>query len=55
MGLVFAHPFEAGARLAKEMLFTGRSLGARELLDRRMVNRLSRGDLEAETLKLAYI
>ena len=28
----FAHPFEAGTRLAKEMLFTGRSLTADELM-----------------------
>ena len=50
----FAHPFEAGARLAKEMLFTGRSLDASELMARGMVNRVvPRADLEAETLKLA--
>ena len=50
----FAHPFEAGARLAKEMLFTGRSLDASELMARGMVNRVvPRADLETETLRLA--
>jgi len=50
----FAHPFEAGTRLAKEMLFTGRSLGAEELLDRGMVNKVvPREQLEEATLDLA--
>ena len=50
----FAHPFEAGTRLAKEMLFTGRSIPADELLARGMVNRVvPRSELEETTLKLA--
>jgi enoyl-CoA hydratase len=50
----FVHPFEAGARLAKEMLFTGRSLGAQELFDRGMVNKVvPREELESATLELA--
>jgi enoyl-CoA hydratase len=50
----FVHPFEAGARLAKEMLFTGRAIGAAEALQRGMVNKVvPRDQLEAETLKLA--
>jgi enoyl-CoA hydratase len=50
----FVHPFEAGSRLAKEMLFTGRSLGADELYQRGMVNKVvSLEDLESETIELA--
>ncbi|MEZ5407113.1 MAG: enoyl-CoA hydratase [Acidimicrobiales bacterium] len=50
----FVHPFEAGARLAKDMLFTGRSISAQEALQHGMVNRVvPRDDLEAETLALA--
>ena len=50
----FVHPFEAGARLAKEMLFTGRALAADELLARGMVNRVvPRDELESATLELA--
>ena len=50
----FAHPFEAGTRLAKEMLFTGRSIPAEELLARGMVNRVvPRAELEEATLELA--
>lgn len=50
----FAHPFEAGTRLAKEMLFTGRPIGADELLARGMVNRVvPREELEKATLDLA--
>ena len=50
----FVHPFEAGARLAKEMLFTGRALGAQELLERGMVNKVvPRDDLESATLEMA--
>ena len=50
----FVHPFEAGARLAKDMLFTGRSISAQEALQHGMVNRVvPRESLEAETLALA--
>ena len=50
----FTHPFEAGARLAKEMLFTGRAITADEAYRRGMVNRVVAGtDLERETLALA--
>jgi len=50
----FTHPFEAGARLAKEMLFTGRPITADEAYRRGMVNRVvSRDQLESETLELA--
>jgi enoyl-CoA hydratase len=50
----FVHPYEAGARLAKEMLFTGRSITAAEALQHGMVNRVvARDDLESETLRLA--
>ncbi len=50
----FVHPYEAGARLAKDMLFTGRAIGAHEALQHGMVNRVvARDDLESETLALA--
>jgi len=50
----FTHPFEVGARMAKDMLFTGRAIGAEEALKVGMVSRVvPRDDLEAETLKLA--
>jgi enoyl-CoA hydratase len=50
----FVHPFEAGARLAKDMLFTGRSITAQEALQHGMVNRVvPREELEAQTLALA--
>src|SRR5580765_1028461 len=50
----FVHPYEAGARLAKEMLFTGRAISAAEALQHGMVNRVvPREDLESETLRLA--
>jgi enoyl-CoA hydratase len=50
----FTHAFEAGARLAKEMLFTGRPITAHEAYQRGMVNRVvSRDELEQETLALA--
>lgn len=50
----FVHPYEAGARLAKDMLFTGRAIGAAEALQHGMVNRVvPRDDLETETLALA--
>jgi len=50
----FVHAYEAGARLAKDMLFTGRSIGAEEALQHGMVSRVvPRDDLESETLALA--
>lgn len=50
----FVHPYEAGARLAKDMLFTGRAVGAAEAQQHGMVNRVvPRADLETETLALA--
>ncbi len=50
----FTHPFEAGARLAKEMLFTGRAVTADEALRAGMVNKVvPRDDLESETLAMA--
>ena len=52
--LRIVHPWEAGARLAKEMLFTGRAIGADEAYMRGMVNKVvARDDLEAETLAMA--
>jgi enoyl-CoA hydratase len=50
----FTHPYEAGARLAKEMLFTGRAITAEEAYRHGMVNKVVAGDeLEAETLAMA--
>ena len=50
----FVHPYEAGARLAKDMLFTGRAIGAQEALQHGMVNRVvPRDQLETATLELA--
>jgi enoyl-CoA hydratase len=50
----FTHPYEAGARLAKEMLFTGRAITADEALRHGMVNKVVPLDaLEAETLAMA--
>lgn len=50
----FTHAFEAGARLAKEMLFTGRPITADEAYRRGMVNQVvSRDELESTTLALA--
>jgi len=50
----FTHPYEAGARLAKEMLFTGRPITADEAYRHGMVNRVvPRDELEADTLALA--
>jgi enoyl-CoA hydratase len=50
----FAHAYEAGARLAKDMLFTGRAITADEAKQHGMVNRVvPRDDLESETLALA--
>ena len=50
----FTHPFEVGHRLAKDMLFTGRAIGAQEALQHGMVSRVfPREELASETLKLA--
>lgn len=50
----FVHPFEAGGRLAKDMLFTGRSISAAEALQHGMVNRVvPRDELEQTTIDLA--
>lgn len=50
----FTHPYEAGARLAKEMLFTGRAITAQEALQHGMVNKVvPRDDLESSTLEMA--
>ncbi len=50
----FSHAYEAGARLAKDMLFTGRAVSAAEAKQHGMVNRVvPRHDLEQETLDLA--
>ena len=50
----FTHPYEAGARLAKEMLFTGRAITSHEALQHGMVNKVvARDELEAETLAMA--
>lgn len=50
----FTHPYEAGARLAKEMLFTGRAITAQEALQHGMVNRVvPLVELESETLEMA--
>ena len=50
----FTHPFEVGARLAKEMLFTGRALTAEEALRHGMVSKVVPLDeLESETLAMA--
>jgi len=50
----FTHPFEMGARMAKEMLFTGRAFTADEALRVGMVNRVvPRDELQSSTLELA--
>ena len=50
----FAHPWELGARKAKEMLFTAGAVGAQEAYQLGMVNRVvPREKLEEETLTLA--
>jgi len=50
----FTHPYEAGARLAKEMLFTGRAITADEALRHGMVNQVvERDELESTTLEMA--
>ncbi|HUF97454.1 MAG TPA: enoyl-CoA hydratase [Ilumatobacter sp.] len=50
----FTHPYEAGARLAKEMLFTGRAITAEEALRHGMVNKVvPRDELESAALAMA--
>ncbi len=50
----FTHPYEAGARLAKEMLFTGRAITAQEALMHGMVNKVvPLTELESATLEMA--
>ena len=50
----FTHPYEVGARLAKDMLFTGRAITAEEAHRAGMVSRVvPREDLESATLELA--
>lgn len=50
----FTHPYEAGARLAKEMLFTGRAITAEEAKQHGMVNKVvPRDELESATLEMA--
>ncbi|HTO71514.1 MAG TPA: enoyl-CoA hydratase [Myxococcota bacterium] len=50
----FAHPWEVGVRKAKEMLFTGAAIGAREAQTLGMVNHVvPRPELEKFTLELA--
>jgi enoyl-CoA hydratase len=51
---LFAHPWELGARKAKELLFTGDEFGAEEARRLGMVNQVvPRADLEDVTLALA--
>ena len=50
----FTHPYDAGARLAKEMLLTGRAITAQEALMHGMVNKVvPLAELEAATLEMA--
>lgn len=50
----FAHPWEFGARKAKELLLTGDSLGAEEAFRLGMVNKVFKNDrLEEDTLAFA--
>ena len=50
----FGHPWEFGVRKAKELLFTGGTIGADEARQLGMVNRVvPRGELAAHTLALA--
>ncbi len=50
----FTHPYEVGARLAKEMLFTGRAITAEEALRHGMVTKVvPNAELESSTLELA--
>ena len=50
----FTHPYEVGARLAKEMLFTGRAITAEEAHRHGMVTKVvPRDELESATLDMA--
>ncbi|MEZ5375751.1 MAG: enoyl-CoA hydratase [Acidimicrobiales bacterium] len=50
----FTHPYEVGARLAKEMLFTGRAITAEEAHRHGMVTKVvPRDELESATLEMA--
>jgi enoyl-CoA hydratase len=50
----FGHPWELGVRKAKELLFTGGTIGAEEARQLGMVNRVvPRAELESHTLALA--
>ncbi|MBB4631672.1 enoyl-CoA hydratase [Sphingosinicella soli] len=51
---ILIHPWVMGLRQAKDMLFTGRRISAKEGFEMGMVNRLvARADLESTTLALA--
>lgn len=50
----FAHPWEMGARKAKEILFTGEAITAREAMSLGMVNKVvPRGELDQTAMTLA--
>ena len=50
----FAHPWEFGARKAKELLFTGDTFTAQEAMDAGMINRVvPAADLDSATLAMA--
>jgi len=50
----FAHPWEFGARKAKELLFTGDTFTAQEAMDAGMINRVvPAADLESVTMAMA--
>ena len=51
---VFVHPWVMSMRKAKELLFTGRRLGAKEAYEIGMINKVvPRSDLESATMELA--
>ena len=50
----FAHPWEFGARKAKELLFTGDTFTAQEAMDAGMINRVvPAADLDSATMAMA--
>jgi enoyl-CoA hydratase len=50
----FAHPWELGARKAKELLFTGDAFTAQEAMDAGMINRVvPAADLDSATMTMA--
>jgi enoyl-CoA hydratase len=50
----FAHPWEFGARKAKELLFTGDTFTAQEAMDAGMINRVvPAADLDSATMTMA--